>query len=318
MLISHQNKKKTYLVTGGLGFIGSSLANTLQGTITVLSLSGRKTDTLKRKDITVRIKDINDITANDVENVDVIYHCAGTVHNYHVQLHPHFDTRVNIDGMVRLLEACKNLPQKPKVIFLSTFFVYGNEYERTKVPINENSPTDPRGLYPATKLCAESVLKLYSRLYAIPYVIARLTNVYGESERGDNSKKGALNYLIMKAVRGETIELYEGGEFYRDYIHVDDVVSALRFLEERGQNDTFLVGYGTPVKFRDMMEHILTLTGNKSQLVAIDPPFFHTVVGIKNFIADTKKINSLGWASSITWKDGLSRVVTAYQSFHQP
>lgn len=313
------NKKKTYLVTGGLGFIGSSLANELDGNIIVVSKTDTKKDRLKRSDTKLIIRDVRDLTIDDIKNVDVIYHCAGTVHNYHVLNDPHTDASVNIDATVHLLELCKKLSAKPLIIYLSTFFVYGNEYERMRVPITEDSRTDPLAMYPATKLCAESIIKLYQRLYGMPYIIARLTNIYGESEEWDpNIKKAGLNRLIMQAIRGEPLFIYQGGNFYRDYLHVSDAVSALRFLEEHGKNDLYLVGTGSPVKFKDMIDYIWEKTGRKSFISAVEPPAFHQVVGVKNFIADTKKINSLGWTFSIPWKEGLLRVITAYQSLNQP
>ena len=309
--------KSSYLITGGLGLIGSSLANVLDGEVTVVSRSDKHQDRIKRRDVKVLLKDINELDKNDLAGVDVIYHCASTFHNYHVLTEPYLDIDTNLRGTVRLLELCKDLPKKPKIIYTSTFFVYGNEYDRTGKPINEESKTDPLGLYPATKLCAESIIRLYGNLYGIPYLICRLTNVYGENEESDDGKKGTLNFLVMKAVRGEPINLYRAGNFYRDYIHVDDVVSALRFLENKAQNEFFLIGYGEPVRFGDMMKYVLENTGARSKIVDIDPPAFHKVVGVANFVADTSKINKLGWKAGVDYKTGLQRVIDAYQSMEK-
>lgn len=301
--------KSSYLITGGLGFIGSSLANAIEGAVTIVSRSDEHRDRIKRKDAKFIIKNISKLEKSDIDNIDVIYHCASTVHNYHVLTDPYLDIDINLNGAVRLLELCKDLPKRPKIIYLSTFFVYGNEYSRTKKVITEESKTEPLGIYPATMLCAESIIKLYSRIYDIPYIICRLANVYGEREGFGDSKKGVLNFLIMKAVKGENINLYNGGNFYRDYIHVDDVVSALRFLERKTSNDLFLIGYGKPVKFKDMLDYILEQTGKRSRIIDIEPPPFHKAVGITNFVADTSKINSLGWRAAIDYRIGLQRVI---------
>lgn len=310
-------KNLSYLITGGFGLIGSALANKLDGNITILSRSERNKERIKRSDIKILLKGLHQITQKDVEGIDVIYHCASTVDNYHILTDPFIDVRTNVEGTIQLLEACKDLPKKPKIIFLSTFFVYGNEYARTRTPINEESKTDPLALYPATKLCAESVIKLYSKLYKIPYIIVRLTNVYGEEEKFENRKKGALNYLIMKAIKHEDIQLYKGGNFFRDYIFVDDVVSALMFLEKHASNDLFLIGHGSPVKFKDMIDAILSTAKSKSKIIQIDPPEFHKIVGITDFVADTSKINSLGWKATIGYRESIKRIVKKYREIQK-
>lgn len=308
------NKKTSYLITGGYGLIGSALANSLAGKITILSRSEKHKDRLT-KNVKVIIKDILEIEKADLKGIDVIYHLASTVDNYNVLTNPYLDVEININGTIRLLEICKDFARKPKIVFLSTFFVYGNEYDRTQTPINETSRTEPLAIYPATKLCSESIIKLYSRLHNIPYLICRLTNVYSENEDYNNRKKGGLNYMIMQAVKGETLSVYKGGNFCRDYIHVDDVVSALNFLENKNiKNDTFLVGFGEPVLFKDMINYSLEITEKKSKVVEIEPPEFHKVVGIANFVADTSKINSLGWKAKIDYREGIRRIVNRYKN----
>lgn len=307
-------RPKRYLVTGGLGFIGSALVNRLKGSVTVLSRSDDGKERLTNKNVKILIKELGELAREDVEKCDVIYHFASTVDNYNILTDPYIDTETNIKGTIRLLELCKDMEKKPKIIYPSTFFVYGNEHDHTKEPMNEESKTDPLGVYPATKLCAESIIKLYSRLYAIPYLITRFTNVYGAGENFGNPKKAWLNFAIMRAVRGEDLTLYRDGNFYRDYIYVDDVVKALMFLERRTENQTFLVGFGKPVKFKDMIDYVLKHTGGKSKIIEVEPPPFHHAVGLTNFAADTSKINALGWRAEVDYTEGLRKVIDHYKS----
>ncbi len=304
--------KKNYLITGGFGLIGSTLANNLNGSITIISRSDEHRGRVTRNDVKVQLKKIEEIAPKDLEGINIVYHCASTVDNYNILTDPYIDVKTNIEGTIHLLEQCKNLRKKPKIIYLSTFFVYGNTYDETNVPINEESKTDPLAIYPATKLCTESVIKLYSKLYDIPYLICRLTNVYGETEDFDNKKKGALNYLIMKAVKGEPLNVYKGGNFVRDYIYVDDVAACLQFIENKLVNDTLLIGYGHSVEFRQIIKILLKYTKNKSQIIEIDPPDFHKIVGINNFVADTAKLNNLGWHAKIDINEGLHKIVNTY------
>lgn len=307
--------ESSYLITGGFGLIGSKLANVLKGKITILSRSTNHRQRVKNPNVKILIKNLNEITPKDVKDIDIIYHCASTVDNYNILSDPFIDAETNINGTIYLLEKCKKLSKKPKIIFPSTFFVYGNEYERTHSPVTEESKTDPLALYPATKLCAESIIKLYSRLYDIPYLICRLTNVYGEEEDYTNKKKGALNYLTMLAIKGKTLPIYNAGKFYRDYIFVDDVIDALMLLEKTGKtNDIYLIGYGEPVLFRDIIDYLLENTGFRSKIEEIELPSFHRVVGITNFVGNTSKIKTLGWKPKIDYREGMKRIVNKYKS----
>lgn len=307
----------SYLITGGYGLVGSALVNETDGNVTILVRSEKHNERIKKSGIRVIKKDILDITGRDVRGIDIIYHCASTVDNYNVLTDPYLDVNTNLNGTIKLLEACKELKKKPKIVFFSTFFVYGNQYDKIKIPIDEESSTEPLALYPATKLCAESIIKLYSRLYGIEYIICRLTNVYHESEDFNNKKKGAFNYMIMQAVKGEPLFVYKGGNFKRDYIYLDDVISAVKFLVgKKVKNGTFLIGYGRPVFFREMIAYVRKLTGKKSSISEIEPPEFHKVVGITNFVASTKKINRLGWKAKINYREGIKRVVAAYQKLN--
>jgi len=85
------------------------------------------------------------------------------------------------------------------------------------------------------------------------------------------------------------------------------VVTALRLLEEKATNDTFLIAYGKKVKFSDMIDFIVKKTGATTQ--AIEPPPFHKIVGIGSFVTDTKKMTSLGWKPQVDYKEGLGKII---------
>lgn len=304
---------KKYLITGGFGLIGSTLASQLKGDVTLVSRSKKHIHRIDKKKFKIIIKPIEKLTKNDLKDIDIIYHCASTVDNYHILTDPYIDVQTNILGTIHILELCKVMKKMPKIVFLSTFFIYGNEYERSKKKITEESPTEPLAIYPATKLCTESIIKSYHAIFDVPYTIVRLTNVYGEAEDYDNKKKGALNWLIMQAIKGNDLSVYKGGNFYRDYIHVDDVARAIISLNSK-ENDTFLIGFGRPVYFRMLIKYILSATNNKSKVFEIDPPEFHKHVGVRNFVANTGKMLKTGWKPTISPKEGIIRVVNYYKT----
>lgn len=301
------------LITGGLGFIGSALTNRLcrEHQVTVLTRSEKGRSRLREPDrVRVKVGRVEEITSADCAGTDLVVHCASTVDNYNIQTDPYLDVRINCDGTIALLEACKE--HKPKVLFVSTFFVYGNQ---AQLPVDENSPCEPLGLYPATKLCAEQFCKIYGRLYSFHVNVCRLTNVYGPGEAFDNTKKGAFNFLIRRAQLGEPINVYRGGDFFRDYLYIDDAVEAIVAVAERAPDgELYLVGHGEPVLFKDLMECLHRLTDRKSPIGAMDPPRFHQVVGIKNFSANIAKIKALGWTPKVGYEEGIKRTLASHGS----
>jgi nucleoside-diphosphate-sugar epimerase len=138
--------------------------------------------------------------------------------------------------------------------------------------------------------------------------------VYGPGEASDNTKKGALNYLIRKAQLGEPLDVYSGGNFFRDYLYVDDAVEALIAVALHAPaGELYLAGYGEPVVFKDLIECLHRLTGRKSSIGSVAPPRFHELVGIRNFSADTAKIRALRWAPKISLEEGLRRTLASYE-----
>ena len=124
--------KKKYLITGGLGLIGSTLANSLQGEVIVVARNKKNKDRIIRNDVTYLFKPFQKLTEKELQGVDIIFHCASTVDNYTIQTDPYADVKTNIEGTISLLETIKTMTKKPKIIYLSTFFVYGHEHDRTQ------------------------------------------------------------------------------------------------------------------------------------------------------------------------------------------
>src|SRR3989344_434465 len=311
------NKRKEILITGGLGFIGSTLARKYANEghkVTIVSRSDKKKTNISdiEKEVTITLKDIRDIGMDDVAGKDYIFHFAGTVDNYAVKEgNPYEDININCTGTVALLEACKNYNKEARIMLASTFFVNGNP---TKLPVTPESPCNPLALYPATKLAAEHFFHIYNKVSGLDTLVARFTNVFGPYEQGDNRKKAGFNFLINQALRGEEIQLYNNGDFVRDYIYVDDVVDACRVIAEKGKtNETYYIGRGEFIKFRKLIDIIASIIPD-TKVIGVNPPEFHKAVGIANFVADVSPIKELGWAPKVSLEEGILRTINFYRS----
>ena len=309
--------KKNILITGGMGFIGRHLTKKyLQNGANVYVLSrsyDKRTNLSTIEDkINLIIKDVRDIGEAEVADKDYIFHLAGTVDNYAIKEgEPYRDIEINCNGTIALLEAVKNFNPKTRIIFASTFFVNGNV---SKLPVDANSPCNPLGLYGATRLAAEHFCHVYNKVFGLDSLIARFTNVFGPFEQGDNKKKAGFNFIINQAVKGEEIQLYNNGNFIRDYIFVDDVVDACVILAEKGQTDKiYYVGRGEFIKFRKLIDIIAEQIPDV-KIKVVEPPQFHKNIGIVDFVCDNSDLKELGWTPKVSLEEGIRRTIEFYRS----
>lgn len=235
---------------------------------------------------------------------DNILYFISTTSNYNVFENISLDINTNLNVLVDVLESCKD--RDVVFNFISSWFVYG---ESESLPVSETAHCNPKGFYSITKKCAEDLLVSWCRTFNKKYRIIRLANVYGAGDGDVSKKKNALQYLAEKIKNNENIELYHGGNFVRDYIHVQDAVSAIRLiLEKGGLNQTYNVGSGIPHIFSDLIKSMVHITESKSKITSIEPPDFHKVVQVKDMFLDIKKLKNLGFLPTVTIHEGLLEI----------
>ena len=233
---------------------------------------------------------------------DVLY-LISTTHNYHVFSDPTLDVKTNLFVLTEFLNECRE--KKNTINFVSSWFVYGD----SQLPVDENSICHPKGFYSITKLCAERLVTSYCRTFDIPYRIIRLGNVYGNSDKGMSKKKNALQFLISRLKKNEPIDLYYGGDFLRDYIHVDDVCQALRLIIEKAPlNDIINVACGESLVFIDLVDMAVAFLDSSSEINNIAPPTFHDIVQVKDMHMNIDKLKSLGFKPHIRIEEGIKRL----------
>ena len=215
---------------------------------------------------------------------DDILYLISTTDNYN---HLPLDVTTNLWFLSTVLES---LTSKNVFNFISSWFVYGDTYYGNQ----ETSRCDPKGNYSFTKKQAEDLIVFYCEREKIPYRIFRLANVFGKGDKY-SKKKNALQYLINEMRHNRDIELYYGGNFYRDYIYVDDVCRILKTgMETFPKNDIYNVGSGKALVFKDLILMAHAVLGSKSKIINVEPSKFHKSVQAKSFVMDTEKIEKLG------------------------
>lgn len=233
-----------------------------------------------------------------------IFYLISTVDNYSVWTDPYIDINTNLTLLIQTLEHCKNTDTVFN--FASSWFVYGNVPAGAK----EDSYCDPKGFYSITKRTAEQLLISYCETFGIKYRIMRFPNVLGPGDHKVSNKKNALTFLIRKILKNEPIDLYNDGEFYRDYMNVEDLCRAVNLVMTQGElNTIYNIGTGVPVKFRSAIDYVLDKTGSQSRVNRIEQSEFHKIVQSKSFYMNCDKLRALGFVPQYTIEQTLDQLI---------
>lgn len=241
------------LITGGLGFIGSNLAQRcleLGAEVTIYDcLDPRSGGNLYNvNDIKDSVKlCYNDILnfeqiSQEVINKDIIYNCAASTSHPFSMREPWIDLDVNSRGVINLLEAVRRFNRDVKIIHLGTSTQLGKlQYK----PADEKHPEFPTDIYSANKSVSEKYVLIYANTYQIRASVIRLSNVYGPRASIHSPEFTFNNYFIGLALMGKAITVFGQGNQKRNVLYVEDAVSAMILSsqsEEVNSDTLFAVG----------------------------------------------------------------------------
>jgi UDP-glucose 4-epimerase len=314
---------KRVLITGGLGFLGSSVANRLNAfaaQVVVLDslhpLYGGNRFNLNSvvdKQLQIVIGDVRNrsLVEDLVAGADIIYHFAAQVSYIDSGNIPFEDLEVNQTSTLGLLETCRRLNPRAKVLFASSRLVLGE----TLMPrISEDHPTNPLSLYAVHKLAAEKYCYLYFRDYGIPTTVLRITNPYGPRQQIKHNKYSLVGWFIRLAMENKDIPVFGEGRQLRNYIYVDDIVEA--FIRcgatEATNGQLYFVGSREADEFRAMVELVVEVVGRGSVRYVPWPKDYERVE-TGDVIVDTSKLReAIGWEPQISLREGVQRTFEYY------
>lgn len=224
---------------------------------------------------------------------DHVLYFISTTHNYHVFDDATFDINTNLIHLTQVLQEWRDSRNPGIFNFISSWFVYG---PNVPLPAKEDAHCDPRGFYSITKRTAEQLVISFCETFDLRYRILRLGNVLGAEDTKASAKKNALQYLFNEMKAGRNIDIYEGGDFYRSYIYVEDCIDAIHFVIEKGKvNEIYNIGTTEKMKFINMLQYagdLLSYTGKYNFIPQKD---FHKKIQAKSFYLDVTKLYDLGF-----------------------
>lgn len=216
---------------------------------------------------------------------------------------PAFDISTNVVPAVKWLTLLPRTKVRRILYVSSGGTVYG--IPRT-TSINEDHPTDPICSYGITKLALEKYLAMYASLHGVEYCCLRPSNVYGEGQRL-NVGQGVIGVLADRALRGESLELWGTGESLRDYLYIDDMVSAMMALMNyHGPQRVFNVSSGAGHSVHDIVRLLGNALGFAPEIVFRPERGFDVAV---NILDSSRLRQETNWEPQISLETGIARTV---------
>ena len=314
-IIQKLSEVSTFTVIGASGYIGSKLVNKLTDSgCNVIRSSRRDTITNGDSEFVTAELDSLDFWLNIVEKSDVIIHLAGNTSINVANDNPALDLNSSVVPIYRLIEACKILRKRPRVVFASTVTAYGFT---DNLPVSEATAENPESFYDLHKFFVERQLVLATKLNICDGVSLRLANVYGPSSSNSSANdRGILNKIIGLALAGDIVSLYGDGNYIRDYIYIDDVVDAfiLASISSKSSGEVFNVGSGVGTSVRDafnaVTQEVYRQTNKIIEMKDVPWPENSPKIDMRNFTASIEKAHTcLGWSPKVSLQTGISTTV---------
>jgi UDP-glucose 4-epimerase len=259
-----------FLVTGGAGFLGTTLSNRLARD----GHQVRVIDDLSAGD-PARLDERVLFTRGDVvdrpklwtllQDVDCVYHLAARVLVSESILYPREYNDVNAGGTVSVMEAMRDAGVQ-RVVFTSSGAVYG---EQAHQPVREDQPPNPQSPYAVSKLAAEYYVRTIGALWGIETVILRIFNAYGPGQSLPPSHPPVVPRFLHQALRGGSLVVFGGGGQTRDFVYIGDVVEALVAAATAADVDRRIVNVGSArdTSINDLADLVAQVVGREVQVL---------------------------------------------------
>lgn len=317
---------KKILITGGAGFIGSSLAQELVKNgahVTILDamlpLYGGNLFNLDGiRDVIEFVEgDIRDeeLVESLVGGKDIIYNFAAQVSHIDSKDQPILDLDINGRGHLIVLEAARKYAPQAKIFFSSSRMVYG---EIIYTPVDEKHPTNPLSVYGIHKLLGEMYYRYYFNIFGLDTVIVRIPTPYGPRQHMKHSKYSVVGWFLRQSLDNEVIKIFGDGTQSRDYIYIDDVVDAFMRLGTKGiSGETYNLGTSEKTRLIDMVDSILKETqfGSKEY---VPYPASYVAKDFGSYIANYEKIKrDASWEPTVLLEEGVKKMVAYYKTYRR-
>ncbi|WP_242394989.1 NAD-dependent epimerase/dehydratase family protein [Anaeromyxobacter oryzisoli] len=302
------------LITGGAGFIGSTIADLfLQAGWDVAVLDDLSSGKRENVPAGARLYPVDVRSAAAVEAVEkerpqVICHHAAQIDVRRSMADPRFDADVNVGGLLNLMQAAVRAGSVEQVLFASSG---GATYGDTEViPTPEEHPQRPVSHYGAAKAASELYLGVYRANYHLPFAALRYANVYGPRQ-DPHGEAGVVAIFCGRLLEGRPCTVFGDGGQTRDYVYVGDVARANLLAAERRFDGALNVGTGVETDVNALYAHL-------ARAAKVDRPAEHAAARLgeqrRSCISPAAAARAIGWRREVALADGLARTLEWFRS----
>lgn len=300
------------LITGGAGFIGSHIAELLQGQAHIRVLDNLRTgrrSNLAGLDVELIEGSILDREAVHaaVQGVDYVFHLAALVSVPESVERPHDCVALNVIGLLNVLEAAAAAGVR-KLCLSSSAAIYG---DNPTVPKVETMLPEPRSPYAVTKLDGEYYCQQYTESGRLETVALRFFNVFGPRQNPRSAYAAAVPIFAQQALSSAPLTIYGDGGQTRDFVHVSDIAAANLFAATKpGLTGVFNVGYGEALTVLELAQRIIALAGSRSE-IRFAPP---RAGDVRHSRASVSKLWAAGFHPVSSLDAGLAETVAHFRT----
>lgn len=310
---------KKIFVTGGAGFIGSTLIGRLVEDCEIVAYDNLARNSLKDRpfanhpNLTLIEGDVLDIDSltRAMDGSDIVVHCAAIAGIDTVIKSPITTMRVNLIGSANVLEAATSLSHCSRVVCFSTSEVFGQQaFRSTETDCTViGAVGEARWTYAVSKLAEEHFALAYHRELGLPTTVVRPFNVYGPGQIGES----ALHTFIRRAIRNETIEIHGDGTQIRAWCYIDDMIDGALIImtNPKAVGESFNIGnQKAVVTIYGLANTVVRVLGSKSAIVFTRKDYVDVELRIP---AVQKACDMLDFVAKVELEDGILRTAEFYR-----
>ncbi len=315
------------LITGGLGFIGATLARQLAALNARVTLVdslipeyGGKLFNVAglEEQLRINISDVRDAHSMRylVQGHDYLFNLAGQTSHMDSMQDPLTDLEINSRAQLYILEACRQQNPAIRIVFASTRQIYGKP---ERLPVDESHPLRPVDINGIHKMAGEAYHTLYSHVYGLRTTALRLTNTYGPRMRVVDARQTFLGIWIRLLVEGKPFAVWEGDQL-RDFTFVDDAANAFLLAaaalngNAAHSGTVYNLGGDEVISLRDLAALLVAAAGSGDFEIRPYPPE-RKPIDIGDYYADDSRIRAaLGWRPQTPLRQGLEQTIAYYRA----
>ena len=313
---------KRVAITGGLGFIGSTLAIRLVeagADVTLIDslvpeYGGNIHNVAAIADrVRINISDVRDpfSFAHLIRDQDILFNLAGQTSHMDSMSDPKTDLDINCAAQLSILEACRKHNPRVRLVFASTRQIYGRPLY---LPVDEKHPLHPVDVNGINKVAGEHYHILYQQVHDIRTCVLRLTNVIGPRMRIRDARQTFVGIWIRNLIEGKPIEVW-GGAQLRDLLDVDDCVDAflLAATNDRAIGQVYNVGSPDSISLKGLADLMIEVNGS-GEAITREYPADRKRIDIGDYCTDARRIGSdLGWRPVTPLRETIARCFAYYR-----